>query len=121
MPGMTLGTAAWEWGSAESVIGPGLLIIAGGVVSTTLKSTLQALEFPDASVATDIIKWSPRATEVPPAGFWLRSKESVAAHVSLALIWASTFGTLASPSGPAEASVVAGQVMTGGVVSVTWM
>src|ERR1043166_1720842 len=105
MPGRTLGTAAWQLASAESVIGPGALIIAGGVVSTTLKSTLQALEFPDASVATDVIKWSPRATGMPPTGSWLMSKESVAVHVSLALIWPSTFGTLASPSGPAEACI----------------
>jgi hypothetical protein len=66
-PPSTLGTAAWQFGSA---LAPATAeqITVGAVVSVTVKLAVQLALFPASSVAVTVMVCVPTPTSVPAAG-----------------------------------------------------
>src|SRR5260370_41219715 len=57
--GTMLGTAPWQLESAETVIGAGVLTMAGAVVSTTVTAKLVCGEAAHGFVTLTVIVWGP--------------------------------------------------------------
>ena len=102
--------------SAEAVVPAGQVTL-GGVVSLTVNVVLQVELLSATSVAVTVIVCTPRLTDVPAVGLWLRV--IVPGQLSVAVAPVSTFGIGAWPVAFAETEVPAGQETVGGVVSLT--
>jgi hypothetical protein len=93
--------------------------IAGGWLSFTVKVVVQVALLPAALVAVTVIVFVPNPTSVPAAGLCVSVIWFVALQLSLAVTPFNTFGTAARQLVSALALVGAGQITTGGVVSIT--
>src|SRR5207237_3556075 len=117
-PPVTSGIAAWQCASADAVVGAGQLI-AGGVVSTTVKVVTQLLLLLAASVAVTVIVCGPSPTVVPAAGLWVIMIDAEGVQLSKAVTPPVTSGIAAWQLPSADAVVGAGQLTVGRVVSPT--
>src|SRR5438034_8189147 len=118
--GNTLGTAAWQLAPTETAIAPGVLRIAGAVVSATVNEISVAALFPEASVTVAIIVCWPRPSSVPGAGLWLMTNKLAGGQLSAAVTEDNTLGTAAWQSAATGTVSREGALrIVGGVVSAT--
>src|SRR5579859_8073068 len=93
----------------------------GGVLSSTVKSTLQVEELPELSVTLIEMGCEPRPTIVPAAGSCVIFIEACGVQLSLATTCEATSGTAAWQLASEAAVISPGQEPVGGVVSTTAM
>src|SRR5206468_1718719 len=116
----TLGTAAWQLPSADTVNEEGALTIAGGVVSAMLKSTFVVVLLPEASMTDTTIVCCPRPSNLPATGLCVIINCAAGVQLSVATTLVRTLGTAAWQLASAEEVVEIGALrITGGVVSMT--
>src|SRR5205814_1906022 len=117
-PPRTLGTAAWQFTSANA-LGVAEQTTVGAVLSVTTKLVVQVALLPAASVAVTVIVFVPTPTSVPASGLCVRVIELVGLQLSLTLTPPRTLGTAAWQFASAKALGVAEQTTVGAVLSVT--
>src|SRR2546427_10347517 len=105
-PRGALGTAAWQFASANA-LGVAEQTTVGAVLSVTTKLVVQVALLPAASVAVTVIVFVPRPTSVPASGLCVRGTALVALQLSLTLTPPRTLGTAACQNDSATAQIFA--------------
>src|SRR5579883_689865 len=91
----TFGIWAWQSAPTETVTAAGVFRMAGGVVSTTVKRTVQTELLPDKSATVMVTGCEPSPTRVPARGDWVIVRLWLGVQLSVAVTCETKLGTAA--------------------------